>query len=183
MRVDTWAASDAALELEESCWALCRPRKPRSETEARHENPGMCQVVLFVQNIFCPLLQGPSLAPLYWKVNFLQHGCQSWPRGLFSQWTVSRSDMPFSRWKLLSATEWICFAPLSAIRLLQNIFFQPKFKKLNLKLCIWKNESYNLSFFSFVIEKQNIFVYTQINLCVAFLFLGFNSTDYSLRTR
>ena len=49
---------------------LVQAKEARSETGAGMRESGMCQVVLFVQNIFCPLLQGPSLAPLYWKSEF-----------------------------------------------------------------------------------------------------------------
>lgn len=49
---------------------LVQAKEAHSGTEAGMRELGMCHVVLFVQNIFCHLLQGPSLAPLYWKSVF-----------------------------------------------------------------------------------------------------------------
>lgn len=44
---------------------LVQAKEAHSETEASMRELGMCHVVLFDQNIFCRLLQGPALAPLY----------------------------------------------------------------------------------------------------------------------
>lgn len=50
--------------------SLVQAKGAHSKREAGMRELGMCHVVLFVQNIFYPLLQGPSLVPLYWKSEF-----------------------------------------------------------------------------------------------------------------
>lgn len=66
----------------------------------------------------------------------------------FSQWTVSRSDMPCLNGNFLSAIEWICFAPSLCHKagMFQTYFFSLSSRSWTWSRASEKNESYHLSF-------------------------------------